>query len=77
MSNLMCNNWHPSLPRIILMFWGIMMDFSYNFPISNSAAFGVEVDAYLYYWQTSEGKFRGVVLEVYLLHCCLGRHIEL
>ena len=58
MSNLMCNNWHPSLPRIILMFWGIMMDFSYfNLPISNSAAFWVEVDAYLYYWQTSEGKF--------------------
>ena len=22
MSNLMCNNWHPSLPRIILLFWG-------------------------------------------------------
>ena len=67
MSNLMCNNWHPSLPRIILMFWGIMMDFSYslrhphydilcnstfNLPISNSAAIWVEVDAYLHYWQT-------------------------
>ena len=57
MSNLMCNNWHPSLPRIILMFWGIMMDFSYfNLPVANGAAFGVEVDAHLHDRKIGEGK---------------------
>ena len=48
-----------------------------HFPVAYGAALGVEVDAYLYYGQTREGKLRGVILEVYLIDGCLGGHVEL
>ena len=45
-------------------------------PVADCPALRVEVDANLNNGQTRESKLRGVVLEVYLLHCSLGGHVQ-
>ena len=49
---------------------------TFNLPVAYCSSLGVEINAYFYDRQTSEGKLLGVVLEVYLVDGCLSRHIE-